>query len=183
MARLEKSTNLLRWELDHAVPQAWLSEVAGISWWGCGNAKTQTVVLDPTANAGAGKIVATFAQLSGSDEVWYDKTTHKFFDTGIDANGNRVFDVISDASNPAILESVLLPVSALANPHSIAVDPLTGNVFVPLAGNTSSVGGNTACALGCIAVFAEAVPEPATVWMMFAGLLVMVSLPGLKRRR
>lgn len=145
---------------------------------GCGTRNSQTIVLNPT---GSGSIVRTFAQLSGSDEVWYDPTSHNFFDTGIDASGNRVFDVISDTSG-LLLQSVLLPVSALSNPHSIAVDPLTGDVFVPLAGNTSAVGGNTACASGCVAVFAAAVPEPSELSLMFAGLALMVGVARRRRR-
>ena len=143
---------------------------------GCGNRNTQTLLFNPT---GAGHIVKTFAQLSGNDEVWYDSASHNFFATGADAAGHRVFDVISDASGQ-LLQSVLLPVSDLSNPHSIAVDPLTGDVFVPLAGNTSTVGGNTACAGGCVAVFAAAVPEPETLSLMAAGLAL---LAGWGRRR
>jgi hypothetical protein len=92
-----------------------------------------------------------------------------------------VFDVISDASG-LLLQSVLLPVSSSSNPHSIAVDPLTGNVFVPLAGNTATVGGNTACASGCVAVFAAAVPEPGQLSLMFAGLALMLGVAGRRRR-
>jgi hypothetical protein len=72
-------------------------------------------------------------------------------------------------------------VSALSNPHSIAVDPLTGDVVVPLAGNTSAVGGNTACDSGCVAVFAAAVPEPGQLSLMFAGLAVMLGVARWRR--
>jgi hypothetical protein len=145
---------------------------------GCGTLNTQTIVLNPT---GAGSIVRTFAQLSGSDEVWYDPTSHNFFDTGVDAAGHRVFAVISDTSG-LLLQSVPLPVSSLSNPHSIAVDPLTGDVFVPLAGNTTAVGGNTACDLGCVAVYAAAVPEPGQLSLMFAGLAVMLAVARRRRK-
>ena len=145
---------------------------------GCGTSHTQTIVLNPT---GSGSIVRTFAQLSGSDEVWYDPTSHNFFDTGIDAAGKRVFDIISDTSG-LLLQSVLLPVSDLSNPHSIAVDPLTGDVFVPLAGNTAAVGGNSACDLGCVAVFSAAVPEPGELSLMIAGLTLMLGVAARSRR-
>ena len=143
---------------------------------GCGNRNTQTIVLNPT---GSGSIVRTFAQLSGNDEIWYDSTSHNFFATGADAAGRRVIDVISDSSDQ-LLQSILLPVSPLSNPHSVAVDPLTGDIFVPLAGNTPTVGGNTACAAGCVAVYAAAVPEPEVVSLMAAGLALVA---GWGRRR
>lgn len=148
---------------------------------GCGSANSQAVLLNPTANGGTGAVVATFAQISGTDEIWYDPTTHRFFVTGIDASGHRVFDVISDSTNQ-LLQSVLLPVSPQSNPHSIAVDSVTGNVFVPLAGNTANVGGNTACPTGCIAVFANPVPEPSTMALMLSGLAMVLRM-GARRRR
>ena len=148
---------------------------------GCGSANSQPVLLNPVANNGAGAIVATFAQIFGTDEIWYDPTTHRFFVTGIDSTGHRVFDVISDTTNE-LLQSVLLPVSPQSNPHSIAVDPVTGNVFVPLAGNTASVGGNTACAAGCIAVFANPVPEPSTTALMLSGLAAVIGIGARSRR-
>jgi len=137
---------------------------------GCGTAGTQTIVLNPT---GAGSIVATFAQISGSDELWYDPTLGDFFVTGV-SGGGRVFDVISDTSLQLLQSVALGPlgVSSLSNPHSISVDPVSGDVFLPLAGSTATVP-NTLCPLGCIAVFAQTVPEPATL------ALLGISLAGL----
>lgn len=128
---------------------------------GCGTSGTQTVVLDPT---GTGSIVTTFSQISGTDEIWYDPTLEDFFVTGVDAGG-RVFDVISDTSD-TLLQSVSLGVSS--NPHSIAVDPLSGDVFVPLAGSTLAVP-DPVCPLGCIAVYSQTVPEPDTLALLGIG--------------
>jgi hypothetical protein len=133
---------------------------------GCANANAQAILLNP---AGTGSIVATFAQISKTDEIWYDPTTGRYFVTGANAAGHRVFDIISDTTN-LLLQSVSLPVADASNPHSIAVDSLNGDVFVPLAGNTAAVGGNAVCALGCVAVYANAVPEPASVTLMLTGL-------------
>ena len=137
---------------------------------GCANANAQAILLNP---AGTGSIVATFAQISKTDEIWYDPVSHRYFVTGANTAGHRVFDVISDANNQ-LLQSVLLPVADASNPHSIAVDAFTGDVFVPLAGNTAAVGGNTSCTLGCVAVYANAVPEPATVSLMLTSLAGML---------
>jgi hypothetical protein len=148
---------------------------------GCSTANTQAVLLNPTANGGAGAIVATFAQIATTDQIAYDPVTHRFFVTGANPSGHRVFAVISDL-NDQFLQSVSLPVSNASNPHSIAVDPTNGDVFVPLAGNTAAVGGNTACDLGCVAVYANVVPEPSTVSLMLAGLGAMLGLRVRRRR-
>jgi hypothetical protein len=133
---------------------------------GCGNAGTQTIVLNPTGNGGAGSIVTTFNQISGTDELWYDPTTNAFYVTGINASSNRVFDIITDDPNGGIItQSVNLPTNG--NAHSITVDPLNGDVFVPLPGSTGTTT-TAVCPLGCIAVFTP-VPGP----------IVGAGLPGL----
>ena len=89
--------------------------------------------------------------LGGTDEIWYDPTTGKFYVTGNNnTNTGRFFDVVDQNGN--ILQTVDLPTTSSA--HSIAVDPFNGDVFVALAGSNAA-GANTACPLGCIAVFAR----------------------------
>lgn len=139
---------------------------------GCGNAGTQTVILDPTANGGNGQILAKLLGVSGSDELWFDPATGNFFVTGVDASGNRIFAVVSDATN-TILSTTGLP---NVNAHSIAVDPLTGHVFVPLEGNLPGAP-DALCPNGCVAVFAlsTSVPEPSTLPL---GLMALLSTAG-----
>lgn len=133
---------------------------------GCGNAKTQTIVLNP---AGTGSIVKTFAQISGSDEIWYDPKTGNFYVTGSGASG-RAIDIINDLTL-GIEQSIGLP---SVNAHSIAVDPFNGDIYVPLPGGSA----NTFCTLGCVAVFGA--PEPSSLPLMVVGL---VGLFGLEVRR
>jgi hypothetical protein len=145
---------------------------------GCGNKGTQTVVLNP---AGSGSIVKLIAQISGSDALWYDPASGKFFVTGVDATAGRAFDVISD-SNYAVLQSVPLPP---VNAHSITVDPFNGFVFVPLEGTTAAATDNL-CPLGCIAVFAqtvETVPEPPSLAVMLVAFAGFAGLSWLRRAR
>jgi len=149
---------------------------------GCGS--KQTVIFNPTANGGAGAIVATLSGVSGSDEVYYNPTTGDFYATGVDASGNRVIAVISDTNTPQILQSINLTAlgAGTVNAHSVAVDPLNNEVFVPLQGSITGGLQDTLCPRGCVAVFASTVPEPATWLMVLAGLLGVVGASGARRR-
>ena len=117
---------------------------------GCSGFGTQAVLLNSN-----GQFIKTVGAgvLGGTDEIWYDPKTNAFYVTGNNnTNTGRFYDVVDPNGN--ILQTVDLPTTSSA--HSIAV--LNGDVFVALAGSNAA-GANTACPLGCIAVFA-AVPGP-----------------------
>ena len=144
---------------------------------GCGNAGTQTVVLNPT---GSGSIVTTIGDISKSDELWYDPGAGDFFVTGVDNNNpdptkNRVFDVISDTTY-SVLASVALP---NVNAHSITVAS-NGEVFVPLESTTINGKPNSWCDKGCVAVFAP-VPEPPSLALIVTALLGLAGFGWLRR--
>ncbi len=144
---------------------------------GCGIAKSQTVLLNPTANGGAGAIITTFSGVSGSDELYYDPATGDYFVTGDDATGdNRIFGVISDATD-TLLQTVALPD---VNAHSISVDPLNGEVFVPLEGSVVGGAQDPLCPSGCIAVFAV-VPEPPSLAIFLTAFFGIVTVATWRR--
>jgi hypothetical protein len=141
---------------------------------GCGNGGTQSVLFDPR---GAGTVVKTFSQVSGSDELWYDPTTGDFFVTGENNPGGPVFGVIDDATE-TWLENVA---TTTGNDHSIAVDPISGEVFVPFGADPA----NAVCSLGCIGVYAAvaAVPEPGALPMIAVALSGLAGLGFMRRGR
>ena len=68
------------------------------------------------------------------------------------------------------------------NGHSVVVDPVSGEVFMPFGG----VAGNTVCPNRCITVYsasATAVPEPGSLALLGANLLGLLGLAVGHRRR
>ena len=104
-------------------------------------------------------------------DMWRATYPHSgdFFVTGDDATGtNRIFAVISDATD-MLLQSVPLPD---VNAHSISVDPLNGEVFIPLEGSVVGGAQDQLCPIGCVAVFAR-VPEPSSLPVLGFALLAL----------
>jgi hypothetical protein len=133
---------------------------------GCGNAGTQTLVVNPTTGA----IVTKITSVSGSDELWYDPARRDFYVTGVNAAGDRVIDVIHDLiySTQQSIDLTALGADHV-NAHSVAVDPLNGDIFVPLPGTTTTPAAtNTLCPRGCVAVFST--PEPGSLPLLAVGL-------------
>jgi hypothetical protein len=130
---------------------------------GNGNVGGTTIVIDPGYTPGSKPSVVASFNVSGEDEVWYDPTTGRWFLSARSNSSGPVLGVIN-SNTDALLQLITTDPSA----HSVAVDPISGEVFVPFGAGAT----DTLCPLGCIAVFADnvnAVPEPSTWAMMILG--------------
>jgi hypothetical protein len=127
-----------------------------------------SVILDPT---GAGHLTVVNG-ISGGDQTAYDPTNNTFFEAARFQLGGPVLGII-DAQTLALQ---LLAIGA--NDHSVAVDPITNEVFVATGATTAFAD----CANGCIGVFgALRVPEPDSLPLVGIALLGFVL--ALNRRR
>lgn len=90
------------------------------------------------------KVVAQIRQVGGSDEVWYDDGSGYYYLAAAANTGGPVLGIV-DARRNAWLRN--LPSGNGA--HSVAADPRSGWVFVPVAANGRIKG----CANGCVEVF------------------------------
>ncbi len=97
-----------------------------------------TIVFDTKSET----IVARVAGIGGADEVAYDAAKHRYYTASRDQPGGPVLGVI-DANSNALLETI--PTGT--NAHSVAADPQTGTVWVPLTAP------NPACGHGCIGLY------------------------------
>lgn len=84
-----------------------------------------------------GRIVSRFSQVGGSDEVWYDPSTSQYY---LGANGMTSNGLSSGYSTPVlgVLSSNgnrwLGNFPTAASAHSVAANPMNGQVFVPIPG-------------------------------------------------
>lgn len=92
----------------------------------------------------SGKILRTFHQVGGSDEVWFDKAQGMYDLAAVANPGGPVLGLINARTDRWIGN---LPTGRHA--HSVAADGALGEVFVPIAASPN----DPACSAGCIAVF------------------------------
>jgi hypothetical protein len=144
---------------------------AGVLAVNCSNANTQTILFNPSANSGNGALVATFTQFSGGDEDWYDPANGFFYFAASSNASGPVLGII-DGNNDTFYQDIATSPGA----HSVAVDPLTGDVFMPFGG----IAGNTTCPAGCVAVFTN-VAEPGSLALIAAPFLGLLGLAWRRR--
>jgi len=94
-------------------------------------------------SAASGRIVATLPQVGGSDEVWSDPQAGRYYLAAVANTGGPVLGVVDSRTNRWVGN---FPTGSHA--HSVAADPESGKVFVPIAAGSAAD-----CARGCIAVF------------------------------
>lgn len=138
----------------------------------CGNA-SQSILFDPTANGGKGAVIASFTQASGSDQVWYDPKSQQYFLAARSDPSGPILGIVD-----AVTATFVQAIPTTPADHSVSVDPISGEIFMPFGG----VAGNNVCPNGCIAVFAPnaaSVPEPGSFALLAGG---MIGLAGLARR-
>ena len=130
-----------------------------------------TLFLDPAANGGAGKLTSSTA-VTGADQITYDTSRNLYFEAarfalpGGAGGSTPVLGIFDSSGN--FIQSI--PITN--NDHSVAVDPVSGEVLVAYGATSTAPGTNniSGCSLGCVAVFAQ-VPEPSSITLVAAGLL------------
>ena len=100
---------------------------------GCGTAGHMPILDKIT-----GKVLADF-NVPNVDEVWFNSGDNRYYGA---SSGSQVLTVI-DAPTMTLVQNVETGLGA----HSVAVDPVTNHIFVPVAAP------DPACPMGCIGVW------------------------------
>jgi hypothetical protein len=124
---------------------------------GCNNTGPNSVII----NLNSGSVIRTLAGEAGSDEAWFNPANNQYFL----GSGNHLVAVggatapilgVVDATGKREDSS---PSTAVGS-HSVAADPVTNQVYVPINSNPAQGGASGICganggsnANGCIAVF------------------------------
>ena len=98
----------------------------------------RSLLLDPAS----GKVLHSYREVGGSDEVWYDPASGRFLLAAVAQPGGSVLGEI-DARSGRWLRNLRTG----AHAHSVAADPVNGRAFVPVAA------GDPGCKRGCVEVF------------------------------
>jgi hypothetical protein len=115
--------------VSNCTPQGLALGPSGHLMVGCSTPGTVYVL-----NAATGATLAQINQVGGADETWYDPATDRFY---LAANANTADGTKTGTPAPvfAVVNASTMfwvqNVATVTGSHSIAVDPVSGNIFVP----------------------------------------------------
>jgi hypothetical protein len=129
-----------RYNLNSCVPHGMALGPGNQLLTGC-SLPLRNAIIDKTN----GMLLADFSQTGGGDESWFNPGDQRYYSA---ASGTRSLGII-DAND----FTLTLNVTTGVNAHSVAADPVTNHIFVPIAAP------DAACPNGCIAVFTGVTTE------------------------
>jgi DNA-binding beta-propeller fold protein YncE len=133
-----------RYNLNSCVPHGMALGPGNQLLAGC-SLPNRNAIIDKTN----GTLITGFSQTGGGDESWFNPGDHRYYSA---ATGTMSLGII-DADD----FSLTLNVATGAGAHSVAADPISNHIFVPIAGP------DKACPDGCIAVFTGVTTENASM--------------------
>ena len=115
---------------------------------GAANAAAVAAMTEPAKlTPGVAPFVATFDQVGGVDEIWFNRGDNRYYLAARDMPNGPQLGVID-----ALTNTWLVNVPTNSNSHSVSVDSGTNHVFVPMqsGGPCGTLSSN-----GCVAIFAQ----------------------------
>lgn len=127
---------------------------------GCRESTTGAPLLVQIINRGTGAIVAS-VNAGGGDQLEYDSASNRYYNAGSrwTASGNAAVGGACSAASPctpvlsiinATTRTLFAQLPTGNNAHSVAVDPVSGQVFMPISSATAPAGCGTCSANGFV---------------------------------
>jgi len=127
---------------------------------GCREGTTAAPLLVQILNRSTGNIIAS-VNAGGGDQLEYDAGSNRYYNAGSrwTASGNAAVGGACSAASPctpvlsiidATTHAVVAQVPTGNNAHSVAVDPVSGQVFMPISSAAAPAGCSTCAANGFI---------------------------------
>jgi hypothetical protein len=116
--------------------------VACENFTGSINFQPSEIIID----GGTGKVIKIITQVGGVDQAAFNSTDNRYYVAARDMPGGPVLGVIDAGTN-----TWLQNVPTGANAHSVAADPMTNHIFVPLQPAATC---RAFAVFGCIGVYA-----------------------------
>ena len=127
---------------------------------GCREGTTAAPLLVQIFNRSTGTLVAS-VNAGGGDQLEYDATSNRYYNAGSrwTASGNAAVNGTCSAASPctpvlSIIDGtthgIVAQLPAGNNAHSVAVDPASGQIFMPFSSATAPAGCSTCAANGFV---------------------------------
>jgi DNA-binding beta-propeller fold protein YncE len=108
-----------------------------------------------------GDLVRSLDGLNGSDEVWYNPGNNHYFlaESNHKVGSNPATPILGVVDQrPDTIDEDASP-TTVGGSHSVAVDPVSNQVYVPVNSGANALCGQTSTT-GCIAIFISANSDP-----------------------
>jgi hypothetical protein len=120
-----------------------------------GSGPQNTAVIDERN----GEVIKTLANQGGNDEVWFNPRNALYFLSEGQNAAQAQLGIVTSFPRIDVLQDIVVARPSVGHAHSVAADPISGEVYFPIpnnldgAGNTvgNPCGGNAA--KGCVAIY------------------------------
>ena len=122
-----------------------------------GSGPQNTVVIDERN----GNVIKTLANQGGNDEVWFNPGNGLYFLAEGQNAAQAQLGIVSSFPFPNLLQDIVVAKPSVGHAHSVAADPISGEVYFPIPNNLDGAGNTVpnpcgaGAAQGCIAIYAS----------------------------
>jgi hypothetical protein len=119
-----------------------------------GSGPQNTVVID----ARNGSVIRTLANQGGNDEVWFNPGNGLYFLAEGQNAAQAQLGIVSSLPFIKTVQDVVVARPSVGHAHSVAADPISGEVYFPIPNNLDGTGNTVpnpcpSPAEGCIAIY------------------------------